>query len=113
VRFKASVAFSDLSISRVLCLVRAIAPLTAELTALKEELLSSQKAFEIYRERARVSLKKTATEQKESDEKILQLTDKLKVRRGDSCDGTTDPSSLVTDSGAEVSRKSIPIKETK
>jgi predicted nucleic acid-binding Zn-ribbon protein len=60
-------------------MVRVIAPLVSEIAALKEELLSSQKTFEIYRERARVSLKKTAAEQKESDEKILQLTEKLKV----------------------------------
>ena len=46
---------------------------------MKEELLSSQKTFEIYRERARVSLKKTAADQKESDEKILQLNETLKT----------------------------------
>jgi predicted nucleic acid-binding Zn-ribbon protein len=46
---------------------------------LKEELLSSQKTFEIYRERARVSLKKTAADQKESDEKILQLNETVKT----------------------------------
>jgi hypothetical protein len=58
---------------------RIIDPLRAEITALKEELLSSQKTFEIYRERARVSLKKTAADQKQSDERILQLTEKLKT----------------------------------
>lgn len=46
---------------------------------MKEELLSSQKTFEIYRERARVSLKKTAADQKESDEKIIQLNETLKT----------------------------------
>ena len=59
---------------------RIIDPLNQRVTALEEELLSSQKAFEIYRERARISLKKTAADQKQSDEKILELTEKYRVK---------------------------------
>lgn len=58
---------------------RLIEPLKEEISSLKEELHSSQKTFEIYRERARVSLKKTAADQRDADEKILLLTEKLKV----------------------------------
>jgi len=47
---------------------------------LENELTNSQKTFELYRDRARVSLKKTASDQKASDEKILQLTEKIKLQ---------------------------------
>lgn len=60
-------------------LSRIIDPINERVAALTEELQSSQKAFEIYRERARVSLKKTAADQKQSDEKILQMTQNYKV----------------------------------
>jgi predicted nucleic acid-binding Zn-ribbon protein len=50
-----------------------------QISQLQHELDNSMKTFDVYRERAKVSLKKTALDQQKSDQKISELTEQLKV----------------------------------
>lgn len=72
-----SMSFQPCKRYLIVCSVRN--ELQNEVDNLRDELQNNQKTFELYRDRARLSLKQTASEQKAADQTIHELTDKLKV----------------------------------
>lgn len=65
--------------AEMMCRLSVKTQLESEVERLREELQNSHKTFEVYRDRARLSLKQTASDQKAADQTIRELTEKLKV----------------------------------
>ena len=53
--------------------------LIKEISLLKEETSNSQKAFDLYRERARASIMKASNDQQAMENKVHSILDQLKV----------------------------------